>query len=85
MTKRFQPMLASLHRALWQVRRARAPPTDGCCQHQPPDHPSQGLGRQRRDLDRIKKIGLAIEDMVKSRWLYRKLRNFRARIEANIS
>jgi IS5 family transposase len=32
-----------------------------------------------------KKRGLAIEDMVKSRWVYRKLRNFRAGIEANIS
>ena len=32
-----------------------------------------------------KKRGLKIEDMVKSRWVYRKLRNFRAGIEANIS
>lgn len=32
-----------------------------------------------------KKRGLTIEDMVKSRWVYRKLRNFRAGIEANIS
>ena len=32
-----------------------------------------------------KKRGLAIEDMVKSRWVYRKLRNFRAGIEAGIS
>lgn len=32
-----------------------------------------------------KKRGIAIEDMVKSRWVYRKLRNFRAGIEANIS
>jgi transposase, IS5 family len=32
-----------------------------------------------------KKRGLAIEDMVKSRWVYRKLKNFRAGIEANIS
>src|SRR5437879_11705982 len=29
-----------------------------------------------------KKRGLAVEDMVKSRWVYRKLRNFRAGIEA---
>src|SRR5262249_23607758 len=28
---------------------------------------------------------LAVEDMVKSRWVYRKLRNFRAGIEAGIS
>jgi IS5 family transposase len=32
-----------------------------------------------------KKRGMAIEDMAKSRWVYRKLRNFRAGIEANIS
>jgi transposase, IS5 family len=31
------------------------------------------------------KGGLAVEDMVKSRWVYRKLRNFRAGIEAAIS
>ena len=32
-----------------------------------------------------KKAHLGIEAMVKSRWVYRKLRNFRAGIEANIS
>ena len=32
-----------------------------------------------------KKCGLAVEDMVKSRWVYRRLRNFRAGIEAAIS
>jgi IS5 family transposase len=32
-----------------------------------------------------KKSGLRIEDMVRSRWVYRKLRNFRAGIEADIS
>jgi len=32
-----------------------------------------------------KKCRLTIEDMVKNRWVYRKLRNFRAGIEANIS
>ena len=32
-----------------------------------------------------KKSGLRVEDMVKSRWVYRKLRNFRAGIEADIS
>jgi IS5 family transposase len=38
-----------------------------------------------RDMAFHKKCGLAIEDMVKSRWVYRKLRNFRAGIEAGIS
>jgi IS5 family transposase len=32
-----------------------------------------------------KRAGLRIEDMVKSKWVYRKLRNFRAGIEAGIS
>lgn len=32
-----------------------------------------------------KKAGLNIEDMVKTSWVYRKLRNFRAGIEAGIS
>jgi IS5 family transposase len=32
-----------------------------------------------------KKRSLTVESMVKSRWVYRKLRNFRAGIEANIS
>jgi IS5 family transposase len=38
-----------------------------------------------RDMAFHKKVGLAIEDMVRSRWVYRKLRNFRAGIEADIS
>ena len=38
-----------------------------------------------RDVVFHKKRGLSIESMVKSRWVYRKLRNFRAGIEANIS
>ena len=32
-----------------------------------------------------KKVGLEVEDMAKSRWVYRRLRNFRAGIEAGIS
>ena len=32
-----------------------------------------------------KKCGLRIEEMVRSNWVYRKLRNFRAGIEADIS
>ena len=38
-----------------------------------------------RDVAFHKKRGLTIEAMVKSRWVYRKLRNFRAGIEAGIS
>lgn len=37
------------------------------------------------DMAFHKKAGLRIEDMVKSNWVYRKLRNFRAVIEAGIS
>src|SRR5687768_13638096 len=38
-----------------------------------------------RDMAFHKKSGLSTEDMVRSRWVYRKLRNFRAGIEAGIS
>lgn len=38
-----------------------------------------------RDMAFHKKAGLSIEDMVSSKWVYRKLRNFRAGIEAGIS
>jgi IS5 family transposase len=44
---------------------------------------AKALGVQ--DVAFHKKRGLSIEAMVKSRWVYRKLRNFRAGIEANIS
>jgi len=37
------------------------------------------------DMAFHKKAGLRIEDMVRSKWVYRKLRNFRAGIEAGIS
>ena len=37
------------------------------------------------DMAFHKKVGLRIEDMVKSSWIYRKLRNFRAGIESDIS
>jgi IS5 family transposase len=38
-----------------------------------------------KDVAFAKKRGLSVLDMVKSNWVYRKLRNFRAGIEANIS
>jgi IS5 family transposase len=37
------------------------------------------------DMAFHKKAGLRVEDMVRSRWVFRKLRNFRAGIEAGIS
>jgi transposase, IS5 family len=42
---------------------------------------AMGLG----DVAFHRKRGLSIESMVKNHWVYRKLRNFRAGIEANIS
>jgi IS5 family transposase len=45
----------------------------------------QAKARGVRDMAFHKKSGLKIEDMVTSRWVYRKLRNFRAGIEAGIS
>ena len=45
----------------------------------------EAKARGVRDMAFHKKAGLRIEDMVKSRWVYRKLRNFRAGIEADIS
>ncbi|WP_434156531.1 transposase (plasmid) [Sinorhizobium meliloti] len=46
---------------------------------------SGAKARGIRDMAFHKKRGLSIEDMVSSRWVYRKLRNFRAGIEAGIS
>jgi IS5 family transposase len=49
------------------------------------DNLSRAKARGVRDMAFHKKGGLRIEDMVRSRWVYRKLRNFRAGIEAGIS
>ena len=49
------------------------------------DNLSRAKARGVRDMAFHKKASLTIEDMVKSRWVYRKLRNFRAAIEAGIS
>lgn len=46
---------------------------------------SQAKARGVGDMAFHKKAGLRIEDMVKSGWVYRKLRNFRAGIESDIS
>jgi IS5 family transposase len=42
-------------------------------------------GRGVKDVMFAKKRGLGILDMVRSLWVYQKLRNFRAGLEANIS
>jgi transposase, IS5 family len=49
------------------------------------DNLSRAKARGVRDMAFHKKGGLKIEDMVRSRWVYRQLRNFRAGIEAGIS
>jgi IS5 family transposase len=49
------------------------------------DNLSQAKARGVRDVAFHKRGGLRIEDRVRSRWVYRKLRNFRAGIEADIS
>ena len=49
------------------------------------DNLDEAKGRGVEDVAFHKKRGLCIEDMVKSHWVYRRLRNFRAGIEAGIS
>ena len=79
--ERFVPMLKR------QIARCGAPPrqvaADGGYASQ--DNLTAAKARGVKDVAFHKRRGLALEDMVKSRWVYRKLRNFRAGIEANIS
>ena len=79
--ERFLPMLER------HIARQGTPPrqtaTDGG--YASLDNLSQAKALGVQDVAFHKKRGLAIEDMVKSRWVYRKLRNFRAGIEAGIS
>jgi IS5 family transposase len=49
------------------------------------DNLHKAKARQVKDVAFNKKCGLKVEDMAKSPWVYRKLRNFRAGIEAGIS
>jgi len=49
------------------------------------DNLKQAKERGVKDVVFHKKRGLKVEDMAKSPWVYRKLRNFRAGIEAGIS
>jgi transposase, IS5 family len=49
------------------------------------DNLSKAKERGVEDVAFHKKRGLKVEDMTKSPWVYRKLRNFRAGIEASIS
>jgi IS5 family transposase len=80
-SERLLPMLER-HRALYgqPPRQAAA---DGSYASRDNLRRAQACGV--RDMAFHKKGGLGIEDMVRSRWVYRKLRNFRAGIEADIS
>lgn len=68
------------HRLLWS-RAAAGGGRRRLCQSWQSGYKTLGV----RDMAFHKKAGLRIEDMVKSNWVYRKLRNFRAGIEADIS
>jgi IS5 family transposase len=79
--ERFLPMLER------HIARYGTPPrqtaTDGG--YASLDNLSRAKALGVHDVAFHKKRSLSIESMVKSRWVYRKLRNFRAGIEANIS
>ncbi len=80
-SERFLPMLER-HIAAWG-RAPRQAAADGgyATRHNLDEAKARGVG----DMAFHKKAGLAIEDMVRSRWVYRKLGNFRAGIEAGVS
>ena len=80
-SERFLPMLER-HIAVWG-RAPRQAAADGG--YASADNLAQAKARGVADMAFHKKAGLNVEDMVRSRWVYRKLRNFRAGIEAGIS
>jgi IS5 family transposase len=79
--ERFLPMLER-HIALYGAPPRQLAADGGYASR---DNLSRAKARGVRDVAFHKKRGLRIEDMVKSRWVYCKLRNFRAGIEADIS
>jgi len=80
-SERLLPMLER-HRALYGEPPRQAAADGGYASR---DNLRQAKACGVRDMAFHKKGGLGIEDMVRSRWIYRKLRNFRAGIEADIS
>ena len=70
------------HVAIWDAAPRQAATDGGYASR---DNLAQAKARGVRDMAFHKKSGLRIEDMVRSRWIYRRLRNFRAGIEAGIS
>ena len=79
--ERLLPMLKR-HIALYGKAPRQAAADGGFASH---DNLAKAKACGVKDMAFHKKSGLKIEDMVRSRWLYRKLRNFRAGIEAGIS
>jgi len=79
--ERFLPMLER-HVALYGAPPRQLAADGGYASR---DNLNQVKARGVRDVAFHKKRGLGIEDMVKSRWVYRRLANFRAGIEAGIS
>jgi IS5 family transposase len=80
-SERFLPMLKR-HVGIWGQAPRQAAADGGFASR---DNLATAKAWGIRDMAFHKKAGLRIEDMVKSRWVYRKLRNFRAGIEAGIS
>ena len=78
---RLLPMLER-HIALYGQAPRQAAADGGFASHANLD---EAKARGVSDMAFHKKCGLRIEDMVRSHWVYRKLRNFRAGIEAGIS
>jgi IS5 family transposase len=77
----FMPMLER-HRAHYGVM-PRQVATDGG--YASVDNLIKAKAEGVEDLAFHKKRGLAVADMIKSKWVYRRLRNFRAGIESGIS
>jgi IS5 family transposase len=80
-TDRFLPMLE--RQAVMYGRPPRQVATDGGYASRSNLAAAKALGV--KDVAFHKKKGLEVREMVKSAWVYRKLRNFRAGIEGNIS
>jgi IS5 family transposase len=80
-SERLVPMLER-HIAFWGAAPRQAAADGGFASR---DNLAEAKARGVQDMAFHKKGGLRIEDMVRSRWVYRKLRNFRAGIEAGIS
>lgn len=79
--ERFLPMLDR------QIARCGAAPRQTAADggYASRDNLKQAKARGVQDVAFHKKCGIAVADMVKSPWVYRRLRNFRAGIEAGIS